>query len=59
MTLSEFKEYQEGRAAACEQMDQPDFDVQWAIHSFKNDPADSPFQHGYLRQLEEAISGHA
>ena len=56
---SEFKDYQAGRAAACKEMDQPDFDLHWALNSFKKDPADSPFQLGYLRELEEAVYGHA
>ena len=54
------KEYQAGRAAASKEMlKDEDFDVFAALQSFERDPADSPFQLGYLRELEEKVSGHA
>lgn len=54
-----FKEYQAGRAAAFKEMAKNDFDVFAALQSFERDPADTPFQLGYLRELEEKVSGHA
>ena len=49
--VTNFNRYQRGREAASEEMDHPDFDLSAAIASFEDDPADSAFQHGYLRQL--------
>ena len=40
-----------GRDAAAEDINRQDFDVDKAIATFNNNPADSPFQHGYLREL--------
>ena len=54
-----FKEYQAGRVAAFKEMAQNDFDVVAALTLFERDPADTPFQLGYLRELEEKVSGHA
>ncbi len=54
-----FKEYQAGRVAAFKEMAKNDFDVFAALKSFESDPADTPFQLGYLRELEEKVSGHA
>ncbi len=54
-----FKEYQAGRVAAFKEMAKNDFDVFAALQSFERDPADTPFQLGYLRELEEKVSGHA
>ncbi len=54
-----FKEYQAGRVAAFKEMAKNDFDVFAALKSFERDPADTPFQLGYLRELEEKVSGHA
>ena len=54
-----FKEYQAGRAAAFKEMAKNDLDVFAALQSFERDPADTPFQLGYLRELEEKVSGHA
>jgi hypothetical protein len=49
--VTNFNRYQRGREAASKEMDRPDFDLSAAIASFEDDPADSAFQHGYLRQL--------
>ena len=49
--VTNFNRYQRGREAASKEMDHPDFDLDAAIASFEGDPADSAFQHGYLRQL--------
>jgi hypothetical protein len=46
-----YNRYQRGRETASKEMQHADFDVNAAIASFENDPADSAFQHGYLRQL--------
>ena len=43
--------FNKGRVAATSDMDIKSFDVGAAIASFKDDPADSPFQRGYLREL--------
>ena len=43
--------FNKGRVAAANDMDIKGFDVGAAIASFKDDPADSPFQRGYLREL--------
>ena len=52
-------EYQAGREAASADMLVEGFDLHTALRSFEDDPADSPYQEGYLRELEEAVSGHA
>ena len=52
-------DYQAGREAASADMLVEGFDLHTALRSFENDPADSPYQEGYLRELEEAVSGHA
>jgi len=52
-------DYQAGREAASADMLVEGFDLQTALRSFEDDPADSPYQEGYLRELEEAVSGHA
>ena len=52
-------DYQAGREAASADMLVEGFDIHTALRSFENDPADSPYQEGYLRELEEAVSGHA
>ena len=55
----EIRDYQAGREAASEEMLHEDFEIHTALKSFEKDPADTPFQEGYLRELEEAVSGHA
>jgi len=57
--LYNFKQYQAGREAASADMLVEGFDILKALKSFEEDPADSPYQLGYLRELEEAVSGHA
>ena len=52
-------DYQAGREAASADMLVEGFDIYTALRSFEEDPADTPFQEGYLRELEEAVSGHA
>ena len=52
-------DYQAGREAASADMLVEGFDLHTALRSFEEDPADSPYQEGYLRELEEAVSGHA
>ena len=52
-------DYQAGREAASADMLVEGFDLHTALRSFEDDPADSPYQEGYLRELEEAVSGHA
>ena len=52
-------EYQAGREAASADMLVEGFDLHTALRSFEDDPADSPYQEGYFRELEEAVSGHA
>tara|TARA_R110000796_G_scaffold40570_1_gene100390 strand:+ start:401 stop:592 length:192 start_codon:yes stop_codon:yes gene_type:complete len=49
--VTNFNRYQRGREAASEEMEHSDFDVNSAIASFKYDPPDNAFQHGYLREL--------
>ena len=49
--------FHKGRDAATNDMDIKGFDVDAAIASFKNDPADSPFQRGYLRELIKSGEG--
>ena len=49
--VTNFNHYQRGREVASEEMNHPDFDLDAAIASFEGDPADSAFQHGYLREL--------
>jgi len=46
-------EYVSGREAAALEMRTEGFDVEAALQSFEGDPADTPFQRGYQRQLEE------
>tara|TARA_R110000787_G_scaffold14390_1_gene44485 strand:+ start:135 stop:344 length:210 start_codon:yes stop_codon:yes gene_type:complete len=43
--------FHRGRDAAADDINQQGFDVDQAIASFDNDPADSPFQRGYFREL--------
>ncbi len=52
-------DYQAGREAASADMLVEGFDLHTALRSFEDDPADTPYQEGYLRELEEAVSGHA
>ena len=52
-------DYQAGREAASEEMLHEDFEIYTALKLFELDPADTPFQLGFLRELEEAVSGHA
>ena len=52
--LTNYKNYESGRACAKQDALEADFDLQEAIASFHSDPADSSFQHGYLRGLREA-----
>ena len=52
-------DYQAGREAASADMLVEGFDIHTALRSFEDDPADTPYQEGYLRELEEAVSGHA
>jgi len=53
LDLTNYNDYQEGRAHAKQDMLDGDFDLSEAIASFDNDPPDSPFEHGYLRGLKE------
>jgi hypothetical protein len=53
------RDYQAGREAASREMLHEDFEVYTALKLFELDPADTPFQLGFLRELEEAVSGHA
>lgn len=50
-------DFYKGKHAAETDVDLPDFDVDQAIASFEDDPADSPFQMGYLHGLLK--SGYA
>ena len=59
MRKMDLKDYQAGREAASEEMLHEDFEVYTALKLFELDPADTPFQLGFLRELEEAVSGHA
>ena len=56
LDLTNYNHYEEGRAHARQDMLDGDFDLSEAIASFDNDPTDSPFQHGYLRELRERSS---
>jgi hypothetical protein len=56
LDLTNYNHYEEGRAHARQDMLDGDFDLSEAIASFDNDPPDSPFQHGYLRELRERSS---
>ena len=49
------KEYEAGREAAAAEMRSEGFDVAAALQSFEGDPADTPFQRGYQRQLEGGV----
>tara|TARA_R100000951_G_scaffold111791_1_gene111234 strand:+ start:582 stop:764 length:183 start_codon:yes stop_codon:yes gene_type:complete len=51
--LTNYENYEKGRVRAKQDVLCPDFDVSEAIASFDNDPADSPFERGYLRGLKE------
>ena len=51
----EDKEYEAGRDAAAEHSRVEGFDVAAALQSFEKDPADTAFQRGYQRQLEEYV----
>lgn len=53
LDLTNYNDYQEGRAHAKQDMLDGDFDLSEAIASFDADPPDSPFEHGYLRGLKE------
>jgi hypothetical protein len=55
LDLTNYKDYEKGRVHAKQDLLDADFDLSEAIASFDNDPADSPFQHGYLRGLKEAV----
>ena len=50
-------DFYKGKHAAEIDVDIPDFDVDQAIASFEDDPADSAFQRGYLHGLLK--SGYA
>ena len=54
LNLTNYNEYQSGRVQAKNDARCNDFDLFNAIASFNRDPADSPYQHGYLRGLREA-----
>ena len=54
LDLTNYKEYQSGRNQAIDDAKCNDFDLLAAIASFDSDPADSPYQCGYLRGLREA-----
>jgi len=41
--LYNFKQYQAGRASACDDMLVEGFDILKALKSFEEDPADSPY----------------
>lgn len=49
--IEEFNLFHMGREAASRDMQCVDFDADEAFVSFANDPADGPFQRGYLREL--------
>ena len=53
LDLTNYKDYEKGRVHAKQDLLDADFDLSEAIASFDNDPADSPFEHGYLRGLKE------
>ena len=53
LNLTNYKNYESGRAHAKQDALEADFDLMEAIASFASDPADSAFQHGYLRGLKE------
>ncbi len=57
--LNFHSDYHAGREAASADMLVEGFDIHTALRSFEEDPADTPYQKGYLRELEEAVSGHA
>ena len=52
--VTNFNRYQRGREAASKEMDHPDFNVDVAIESFKYDPPNNAFQHGYFWQLTKS-----
>jgi len=54
INLNNYFEYQSGRTQASNDAKLNDFDLLAAIASFDSDPADSPYQCGYLRDLREA-----
>ena len=54
INLNNYVEYKSGRVQARNDAKCSDFDLLNAIASFNCDPADSPYQHGYLRGLREA-----
>ncbi len=53
------RDYQAGREAASEEMLHEDFEVYTALKLFELDPADTPFQLGFQRELEEAVAVNA
>jgi hypothetical protein len=53
LDLTNYKNYESGRDHAKQDAQDADFDLLEAIASFDADPADSPFQQGYLRGLKE------
>lgn len=54
--LTNYKNYEAGRSHAKQDAQGADFDILEAIASFDADPADSSFQHGYLRGLKEEMA---
>jgi len=56
LDLTNYKNYESGRAHAKQDAQNADFDLLQAITSFDADPADSPFQKGYLRGLKEEMA---
>ena len=57
LDLSNHKKYETGRTHAIKDASDTEFDILAAIASFDADPADSPFQHGYLRGLRNKLEG--
>ena len=57
LDLTNYNAYQAGRFSASDDMKGADFDIESAILSFDTDPAESPFQHGYLRELKGSYNG--
>ena len=53
LDLTNYKNYETGRVHAKQDALDAAFDILEAIASFDADPADSAFQHGYLRGLKE------
>ena len=56
LDLTNYKNYESGRVHAKQDAQDAEFDLLEAITSFDADPADSPFQKGYLRGLKEEMA---